>query len=129
MSSTTLLVSVTYTLMAPFVPAGTMAASALMRPSSEFRVETLGRANPAGQTVRKPNLAGGTTVRFKEYAAAFVGIPQVPETAKSWILLESAVGRMGTPDEVAAVVCFLSSDRSSYITGTSIDVNGGWWMS
>ena len=51
------------------------------------------------------------------------------ETAKSYILLESAVGRMGTPDEVAAVICFLSSERSSYITGTSIDVNGGWWMS
>jgi 3-oxoacyl-[acyl-carrier protein] reductase len=54
---------------------------------------------------------------------------RLPETAKSWILLESAMGRMGTPDEVAAVVCFLASDRSSYITGTSIDVNGGWWMS
>jgi NAD(P)-dependent dehydrogenase (short-subunit alcohol dehydrogenase family) len=39
------------------------------------------------------------------------------------------VGRRGTPDEVAAVICFLASDRSSYITGTSIDVNGGWWMS
>jgi NAD(P)-dependent dehydrogenase (short-subunit alcohol dehydrogenase family) len=51
------------------------------------------------------------------------------EAAKSYILLESAVGRMGTPDEVAAVICFLSSERSSYITGTSIDVNGGWWMS
>lgn len=54
---------------------------------------------------------------------------QLPETAKSYILLESAVGRMGTPDEVAAVICFLASERSSYITGTSIDVNGGWWMS
>jgi NAD(P)-dependent dehydrogenase (short-subunit alcohol dehydrogenase family) len=54
---------------------------------------------------------------------------QLSETAKSYILLESAVGRMGTPDEVAAVICFLASDRSSYITGTSIDVNGGWWMS
>jgi NAD(P)-dependent dehydrogenase (short-subunit alcohol dehydrogenase family) len=54
---------------------------------------------------------------------------RLSETAKSYILLESAVGRMGTPDEVAAVICFLSSERSSYITGTSIDVNGGWWMS
>ncbi len=54
---------------------------------------------------------------------------QLSETTKSYILLESAVGRRGTPDEVAAVICFLASDRSSYITGTSIDVNGGWWMS
>lgn len=54
---------------------------------------------------------------------------RLPETSKSYILLESAVGRMGTPDEVAAVICFLASERSSYVTGTSIDVNGGWWMS
>jgi NAD(P)-dependent dehydrogenase (short-subunit alcohol dehydrogenase family) len=54
---------------------------------------------------------------------------QLSETAKSYILLESAVGRLGTPDEVAAVICFLASERSSYVTGTSIDVNGGWWMS
>jgi NAD(P)-dependent dehydrogenase (short-subunit alcohol dehydrogenase family) len=54
---------------------------------------------------------------------------RLPETARSYILLESAAGRLGTPDEVAAVICFLSSDRSSYVTGTSIDVNGGWWMS
>jgi NAD(P)-dependent dehydrogenase (short-subunit alcohol dehydrogenase family) len=54
---------------------------------------------------------------------------QLSETERSYILLESAVGRMGTPDEVASVICFLASERSSYVTGTSIDVNGGWWMS
>lgn len=37
--------------------------------------------------------------------------------------------RSGTPDEIAYVVVFLASDESSYITGATIDVNGGRVMS
>jgi NAD(P)-dependent dehydrogenase (short-subunit alcohol dehydrogenase family) len=36
-----------------------------------------------------------------------------------------ALGRLGSPEEVAAVVAFLLSDRSSYVTGSAIDVGGG----
>jgi NAD(P)-dependent dehydrogenase (short-subunit alcohol dehydrogenase family) len=53
----------------------------------------------------------------------------LPASTRESILAESSLGRVGTPDEAAAVVCFLASDRSSYITGTGIDVNGGWWVS
>src|SRR5664280_1843071 len=42
MSRITFVVSVAYTLTSPLAPAGTMAALALMRPSSEFNVETQG---------------------------------------------------------------------------------------
>ena len=35
------------------------------------------------------------------------------------------LGRLGTPDDVAAAVAFLASDDASYITGTSIVVDGG----
>jgi 3-oxoacyl-[acyl-carrier protein] reductase len=34
-------------------------------------------------------------------------------------------GRLGTPEEVADLIVFLSSDASSYITGTAVDIHGG----
>jgi len=35
------------------------------------------------------------------------------------------VGRMGTPEEVAALAVFLASDESSFVTGTALPVDGG----
>jgi 3-oxoacyl-[acyl-carrier protein] reductase len=36
------------------------------------------------------------------------------------------MARLGEPREFAAVVAFLASERASYVTGTSIQVDGGW---
>jgi 3-oxoacyl-[acyl-carrier protein] reductase len=48
---------------------------------------------------------------------------------KEALLTEISLRRPGEPDEVAAVIAFLAGPASSYITGTVLDVNGGWWMS
>ncbi|GAA3223966.1 hypothetical protein GCM10017691_11510 [Pseudonocardia petroleophila] len=36
-----------------------------------------------------------------------------------------AKGRMGRPEEAAAVVAFLASEQSTYVVGANIDVDGG----
>jgi 3-oxoacyl-[acyl-carrier protein] reductase len=42
---------------------------------------------------------------------------------------EIPMGRLGEPREFAALAAFLVSERASYITGTSIQVDGGWIQS
>ena len=38
------------------------------------------------------------------------------------------LGRVGTPEEVAAVICFLASDDARYLIGETIEINGGMLM-
>jgi 3-oxoacyl-[acyl-carrier protein] reductase len=38
------------------------------------------------------------------------------------------LGRVGTPPEVAKVICFLASDAASYLAGETIEINGGMFM-
>jgi NAD(P)-dependent dehydrogenase (short-subunit alcohol dehydrogenase family) len=41
-------------------------------------------------------------------------------------IAETAARRFGSPEEVAAAIAFLAADEASYITGTSLVVDGGW---
>jgi 3-oxoacyl-[acyl-carrier protein] reductase len=44
------------------------------------------------------------------------------------LLARIPLGRLGTPDDVAAAVAFLASPQAAYITGATLHVNGGMYM-
>jgi 3-oxoacyl-[acyl-carrier protein] reductase len=50
----------------------------------------------------------------------------IPGPALEEMLKNVPLGRLGTPSEVAGVALFLCSPLASYITGQTIEVNGGW---
>ncbi|MEX2159176.1 MAG: SDR family oxidoreductase [Dehalococcoidia bacterium] len=48
-----------------------------------------------------------------------------PEGMRAFVAQNIPMGRFGTPEEIADVVTFLCSDRASWVTGASINVDGG----
>ncbi|MBI2059911.1 MAG: 3-oxoacyl-[acyl-carrier-protein] reductase [Nitrospirae bacterium] len=53
---------------------------------------------------------------------------KLPEKAKENMKQQIPLGRFGRPEEVAEIVCFLASDKASYITGQVVSINGGLYM-
>jgi 3-oxoacyl-[acyl-carrier protein] reductase len=47
------------------------------------------------------------------------------EAARAQLLSEIPIGRFAQPQEIAALIAFLASDRNSYITGATINIDGG----
>lgn len=51
----------------------------------------------------------------------------IPEENRKAMLTMVPLARFAEPSEIGDVVLFLASDLSSYVTGQTIHVNGGWW--
>ena len=52
----------------------------------------------------------------------------IDEEIRNQIIKGIPVGRLGKPDEIAKLVCYLASDDASFITGSNIAINGGQHM-
>jgi 3-oxoacyl-[acyl-carrier protein] reductase len=52
----------------------------------------------------------------------------LPEAARQGMLADTALGRLGTPADIAQAVAFLASPAAAYITGETLHVNGGLYM-
>jgi 2-keto-3-deoxy-L-fuconate dehydrogenase len=49
-----------------------------------------------------------------------------PEQAYKEMAASQAIGRMGKPEEIAAAALYLASDEAAFITGTALNIDGGW---
>jgi 3-oxoacyl-[acyl-carrier protein] reductase len=98
-------------------PADNLALSNAVRPGVIGWAKTLAREiGPDGVTVN--SIAPGR-IETERLAEVY---PDGPTDAD---LETIPLRRFGRPEEVADVVCFLASDRASYVSGTTIEVDGG----
>ncbi len=100
-----------------------------------------GQAGQANYAASKAGLIGLTKALARELASRTITVnavaPGYIETAMTTVLTDAQQGAMtvhiplaraGTAEEVAAAVAFLASDDAAYITGHTLDVNGGLYM-
>jgi 3-oxoacyl-[acyl-carrier protein] reductase len=55
-------------------------------------------------------------------------VDAMPEQDRTALLAKIPLGRFATPADIAAAACFLAGEESSFITGATLDVNGGLLM-
>jgi 3-oxoacyl-[acyl-carrier protein] reductase len=100
-----------------------------------------GNAGQANYAASKAGLIGFAKSVAQEVASRNITVnvvaPGLIETDMTRTIAEDAradwatripLKRLGTPDDIAAAVCFLASDEAAYITGQVLAVNGGMYM-
>lgn len=99
------------------------------------KMNNIGQANYAAT---KAGVISFTEVASKEFGKfgirvnailpGYINTPMVsvvPDKIKEQVVARCPLGRLGDPSEIAEVIAFLASDKSSYINGAAIEVTGG----
>jgi len=104
-------------------------------------VGLMGNAGQANYAAAKAGIIGFTKSTAREMASRAITVNAVApgyieteltgvlnDQIKTAILDNIPLGRLGTPQDVAHLVCFLASDAAAYITGQTLTVDGGMVM-
>jgi len=65
-------------------------------------------------------------VRVNSVHPGFIETPILGETDRAMLAGATPMGRLGTPEEVAALIVFLASDEAGFVTGAEFVVDGGY---
>ncbi len=101
----------------------------------------IGNAGQSNYSASKAGIIGLTKSTAKEFGSRNITInavapgyistdmtDQLDNNVKEKLKSSIPLGRLGKPEDVARLVCFLSSDEASYITGQTFNVDGGMVM-
>jgi len=89
------------------------------------------KAGVAGMSRALAQELGSRNITVNCVAPGFIDTDmtkELPEAQREALQGKIALGRLGKPEEIAAVVSFLASPAASYVTGATLHVNGGMYM-
>jgi NAD(P)-dependent dehydrogenase (short-subunit alcohol dehydrogenase family) len=91
---------------------------------------TAGKGAIAAMTKGVAREVAKAGIRVNCIAPGWIETPiltNLDQDSRDRLLQSIPMGRLGTPEEIAAVAVFLASDEASYMTGQIISPNGGWY--
>lgn len=105
-------------------------------------VGAMGNAGQANYAAAKAGLEGFSRALAREVGSRSITVNSVapgfidtdmtrelPDAQREALLTQIPLGRLGQAEEIAKVVGFLASDGAAYVTGATVPVNGGMYMS
>jgi 3-oxoacyl-[acyl-carrier protein] reductase len=90
------------------------------------------KAGVAGMTRALAREIGSRGITVNCVAPGFIDTDMtktLPEEQQTALKAQIPLGRLGSPEDIAHAVAFLASPQAGYITGTTMHVNGGMYMS
>jgi 3-oxoacyl-[acyl-carrier protein] reductase len=100
-------------------------ASAALRGRPQSAHYTASKAAVIGLTRSLAKELGGHAIRVNTLSPGVVGDDSLPPVLRERLVGMTALRRLATPGDIADVILFLASDLSRYVTGATLDVDGG----